>query len=782
MLLKVEPHRQQVSLDFQTQKDPSGFNHPHSLERRLGLLNATAINMSNMVGTGPFITLPLMITAMGGPQALLGWLVGAVIAIADGMVWSELAAALPGSGGSYVYLRDSFNRKTWGRLWAFLFIFQLICSGPLEIASGNIAIALYLSYLLPGMTPWQVKTAAVSVGVLATILLYRKITSIARLMVALWIGMLVTVGWLIASGLWNFNAGIAFDFPPQAFTFTRGFFLGLGSSTLYVMYCYLGYYGVCYLGDEVKAPAYTIPRAIIISILGVLAINFLVSLSIIGVVPWREVMASPFVASVVMQRIYGSWAGIAMTLLIVWTAFASVYALILTYSRVPFAAAEDGNFFRLFSKLHPSKDFPHYSLLLIGGLSALAGFFDLADVITALLTARILVQFCGQIAALEFLRRFRHDIARPFRMWLYPLPSAIAFFGWMAIFLNSGARYIAYGMVTMVLGVVAYLIMARKGHLWPYQSGTALLAIIVGLSALSLGACGTQPATTSSGSVPPAITFYSIPDGEIWFRNSQIQLRFDSEMYCRVYLYKDGDLHSINDIPPDPAKARPPHFIVANSEELRDFQVDYKNVGASEIRTQFGAGRKLNLTGYAKTSQGVIIEKNLAVELYEDFPDAALVSVTYRNTDKAASIVVTRSPSSFFRMDAARGNAGSPSYDFWIAFGDSEDLPATRIDLKYSRIFRTPQDGRVPLIDLWTNRMGMAVGDLSSTSRELVATVAVTPDQKVEVEFPGSGSVQLAPNAVLSLPKAVWLVHAGDARVARERYREVKRKLDGRGA
>lgn len=175
-----------------------------------------------------------------------------------------------------------------------------------------------------------------------------------------------------------------------------------------------------------------------------------------------------------MQRIYGGWAGIVMTLLIVWTAFASVYALILTYSRVPFAAAEDGNFFRLFSRVHPGKGFPHYSVLLIGGLSALAGLFDLADVITALLTARILVQFCGQIVALEFLRRFRRDVARPFRMWLYPLPSGIAFFGWMAIFLNSGARYIAYGMATMLLGLIAYFIMARRGRLWPFQSGNAL--------------------------------------------------------------------------------------------------------------------------------------------------------------------------------------------------------------------------------------------------------------------------------------------------------------------
>jgi len=305
---------------------------------------------------------------------------------------------------------------------------------------------------------------------------------------------------------------------------------------------------------------------------------------------------------------------------------------------------------------------------------------------------------------------------------------------------------------------------------------------MIGLSAFSLGACSTQPATTTPGSAPPAITFHSIPDGEIWFRNSQIQLRFDSEMYCRVYLYQNGSLHSINDIPPDPAKARPPHFIAVSGEEIRDFQVDYKNVGVSEIRTQFGAGRRLHLTGYAKTSQGVIIEKNLAVELYQDFPDAALVSATYRNMDPTASIAVTRAPSSFFRMDAARGNAGSPSYEFWIAFGEAEGQPAAKIDLTYSRTFRGTQDGSSPLVDLWTSRMGMAIGDLSSGNRELIATVTVTPDQKVELEFQVPGSVQLVPSASLSTSKTVWLVHTGDARFARERYQELKRRLSGRGA
>ncbi len=440
---------------------------PH-LERHLGLLNATSINMSNMVGTGPFITLPLIIGAMGGPQALLGWFLGAVIAIADGMVWSELAAALPGSGGSYVYLRDSFGRAQWGRFWAFMFIFQLICSGPLEIASGNIAVAQYVDYLWRGLSPLQDKLVAAAAGLLATILLYRKITSIAKLMVTLWVGMLITVGWVILAGLLNFKPVLAFSFPTHAFSFNTGFFMGLGSATLYVMYCYLGYYGVCYLGDEVIDPPRTIPRALIISVLAVLVINFLLSLSIIGVIPWKEAVRSQFIASLFMEKLYGNWAGIAISVLIVWTAFASIYALILTYSRIPYAAALDGNFFRVFGRLHQKKDFPHVSLLLIGGLSVAASVFDLADVISALMTARILVQFVGQIFAVVFLRRFHPEIQRPFKMFLYPVPCLIALLGWLYIFWNAGAQYIAYGLLTLVAGCVAFLIMSRRTHTWPF--------------------------------------------------------------------------------------------------------------------------------------------------------------------------------------------------------------------------------------------------------------------------------------------------------------------------
>lgn len=432
------------------------------------MLNATSINMSNMVGSGTFVTLPLLLSAMGGPQALIAWFVGAVIALADGLVWSELASALPGSGGSYVYLRESFGREKWGRFWSFLFVCQMISSGPLEIASGNIAVAQYLRYLWPNMSTVDEKLVAVGLGLLATALLYRKMTSIAKLMIALWIGVMATVGWVIIAGLVHFDPAMAFSFPPDAFSLSSRFVTGLGSSTLYAMYCFLGYYGICYLGGEVRNPAKTIPRSVTGSVVAVMAINFLFCLGIVGVVPWREAMNSPYIVCDFMQKIFGRWAAVLICLLMVWTSFAGVYALILTYSRIPYAAALDGNFFAVFARLHPRKDFPHVSLLLIGGLSALASLWSLADVIAALLTARILVQFLGQIVALDWLRTHHPEVARPFRMVLYPLPSVLAFAGWTFVFASAGSKHIAYGLLTVLAGCVIYFVKAKVTRSWPF--------------------------------------------------------------------------------------------------------------------------------------------------------------------------------------------------------------------------------------------------------------------------------------------------------------------------
>src|SRR3954454_3810144 len=314
---------------------------PH-LERRFGLLPATALNMTNMMGAGPFITIPLLMTALGGPQAMLGWIVALVIVICDGMVWSELGAAMPGSGGSFHYLREAFGREGFGRLMGFLFVWQFVLSGPLEIASGYIGFAEYSRFIWKGMTRGHVIALVVAVGLVNIVLLYRRIRSIAAITITLWAGTLLTVLAVVVTGAMHFDPRVAFDFPPGAFNFSLGFFLGLGAAARVGIYDYLGYYDVCYIGDEVRDPGRVIPRSILISTAAVAVIYLGINLSIIGTVPWREFVPaeahaeSSFVVSIFMQKIHGAAVARVFTFLILWTAFGSAFALLLGYSRIPF--------------------------------------------------------------------------------------------------------------------------------------------------------------------------------------------------------------------------------------------------------------------------------------------------------------------------------------------------------------------------------------------------------------------------------------------------------------
>jgi amino acid transporter len=449
-------------------------NSEAQLLRRFGLLQATALNMSNMIGIGPFITIPLLMTALGGPQAMIGWLLAILIVIPDGMVWSELGAAMPGSGGSYLYLREAYGLETYGRLMAFLFIWQFILSGPLEIASGYIGFAKYTGYIWRGITPTQTLLVAAVVGVVNILLLYRRITSIGKITVSLWVGTLLTTGVVILTGALNFNPRLAFDFPPGAFNFSLGFLWGLGAATRIGVYDYLGYYDICYIGDEVRNPGRVIPRSIIISVVAVALIYLAINLSIIGVVPWRDFVPadskpdSDFVVSIFMQKIYGTRIATLFTGMVLWTAFGSVFALLLGYSRIPYAAAQDGYFFKVFGRLHPTKNFPYVSLIVIGVISIVCSFFSLGMVIDALVTTRILVQFIGQIFAVTLLRRREPRMLRPYRMWLYPLPSFVALVGWIFIFATSDWPIILFGLGTLALGALFFLAWSRYMRRWPF--------------------------------------------------------------------------------------------------------------------------------------------------------------------------------------------------------------------------------------------------------------------------------------------------------------------------
>jgi basic amino acid/polyamine antiporter, APA family len=441
------------------------------LQRRFGLVQATALNMINMIGIGPFITIPLLMTALGGPQAMLGWLVALIIVICDGMIWSELGAAMPQSGGSFGYLREAFGGRKIGRLMAFLFVWQFILSGPLEIASGYIGFSSYLGYIWPSATKQMLFAVAAAIGVLNIVLLYRRITSIAKITVSLWVGTLLTTLVVIVTGAMHFDAKIAFDMPPGAFSFSLGFLMGLGAAARVGVYDYLGYYDVCYIGDEVKDPGRVIPRSILISTIVVAAIYVGINLSIIGVVPWRDFVpanahpASGFIVSIFMERIYGPGVATVFTLMILWTAFGSVFALLLGYSRVPYAAARDGYFFAPFGRLHPTGGFPAVSLIVLGTIAIAASWYPLSDVIDALIAMRILVQFIGQIAAVAYLRRTRPEMPRPYRVWLYPVPALIAMVGWTFIFLTTNVRIIGIGLGLLALGVVCFFVWSARKSL-----------------------------------------------------------------------------------------------------------------------------------------------------------------------------------------------------------------------------------------------------------------------------------------------------------------------------
>jgi amino acid transporter len=452
---------------------------PH-LERRFGLLRATALNITNMIGIGPFITIPAMMATIngGGPQCMLGWIASLLIVLPDGLIWAELGAAMPAAGGSYFWLREGFGRETWGRLMAFLFIWQFVISGPMEIGTGFIGVKQYLGFILGDIKPWEMKAINVLLALLIFFLLYRRIDSVGRITVWLWIGTMITVGAVILGGATHFNPKIAFAFPSGAFNFSLGFLSGLGAATSIGIYDYLGYYDVCYIGEEVRDPGKVIPRSIILSLIVVAFIYLTMNFSIIGVVPWKSFVAPPgtdavAIGSIFMQTIWGSKVAQFFTWLVLWTAFGSIFTLGLGYSRVPYAAARDGGFFRVFGRLHPTKDFPHISLTLIIVLSVAFSFFELSTLIDALLALRIIVQFIGQIGAVMLLRRTKPDMPRPFRIWLYPLPALLALAGWCFVFIETGSKTQLMALAALAIGVVAFLIWSRTIGAWPFKRPNA---------------------------------------------------------------------------------------------------------------------------------------------------------------------------------------------------------------------------------------------------------------------------------------------------------------------
>jgi fructoselysine transporter len=437
------------------------------LERGLGLKEAVALNMIEIVGIGPFVVSALVIKAMGGPQAMIAWVAGALLATLDAFVWSELGAAMPRAGGTYVFLREAYGPGRWGRLMSFLFVWQTLIQAPLSVASAAIGFSEYAQYL-HRFSIYESKALSGGLVIVLVVLLYRRITTIGKISMFLWAGVVGTLLWLIWGGARHFNAQLAFDFPPGAFHLSSLWFAGFGSAMVSTIYSYLGYYNVCHLGGEIRNPEKNIPRGIFLSILGITVLYLALQISILGVIPWREAQNSPFIVSIFVEKLYGSAAARFATVMVLWVALASVFSVLLGYSRVPYSAALDGNFFPVFAKLHPKKHFPHVSLLFLGGLAFVFSLaFRLRTVIAGILAMRLIVQFIGQAVGVILLRRRWGARRLPFRMWLYPLPAVLTMIGWAWLFWQTGPAR-KWGLAEIALGALAFLIRAREMRQWPF--------------------------------------------------------------------------------------------------------------------------------------------------------------------------------------------------------------------------------------------------------------------------------------------------------------------------
>ena len=460
------------------QASPDGISPNVQLERGLGLKEAVALNMIEIVGIGPFVVSSLVIKAMGGPQALIAWLAGALLATLDGFVWSELGAAMPKAGGTYVFLREAYGPGRWGRMMSFLFVWQTFVQAPLSVASASIGFARYAGYLYP-LTRWQAKCISGGLVILLVVLLYRRIKTIGKISVLLWTGVVGTMLWLIWGGVRHFDPKLAFDFPPGAFHLNSLWFAGLGAAMVNTIYSYWGYYNICHLGGEIRQPEKNIPRGIFLSILGITILYLAMQTSLLGVIPWREAQHSPFIASLFVEKLYGSGAAHFVTWMVLWIALASIFSLLLGYSRVPYSAALDGNFFPFFAKLHPTKHFPHVSLLVLGALAfTFSIVLKLETAIAGILAMRLIVQFIGQAIGVMLLRKRWGTTRLPFKMWLYPLPAVLTMLGWAWLFWQTGPAR-KYGLMEIALGVTAYMVWARVKGFWPFaepgtpQPGTA---------------------------------------------------------------------------------------------------------------------------------------------------------------------------------------------------------------------------------------------------------------------------------------------------------------------
>jgi len=454
--------------------------------RKIGLLQAVSLNTLMMFGTGPFITIPFCIASSdpAGPQALIGYAIAAVACVCDSFIWAELGALFPMSGGSYVYAQECLGNK-WGRYVSFLFLWQLLVTGPMEVASGFIAIAQYMAYVTQNFTYEHHAFMAFAFCCTCTLLLYRDMTDVGTTAVVLWLGMCAAIAFTLIAGFthWNWEY---FEMPE--IKNTGVLIWSLGNAARFGIYDFTGYYDVNFIGKEVKNPEKTIPLAGVATCIIVCIVYFLTYLSVMAFLPWDpaqggyvalvlgEGNAAAYIMSTFCEKMIGRNFAIFFTFVVIYCIYGSCFSLMLGFAQIPYAASKAGMFLELFGHEHPTKGFADYSLLFMGFFSCIFCFLDLGVVIEGMMTTNIVAMFLSNSLSLVYHRWTHPDFDRPYTMPLYPLPVIIQVTMFSFIFLTSdnwiisgGNPLLELGIAFLFLGSILFLFQSKKYNEWPFD-------------------------------------------------------------------------------------------------------------------------------------------------------------------------------------------------------------------------------------------------------------------------------------------------------------------------
>jgi len=467
-----------------SQQDPKIDKEGH---RKIGLLQAVSLNTLMMFGTGPFITIPFCIASSDppGPQALIGYAIAAIACVCDSFIWAELGALFPMSGGSYVYAQRCLGNK-WGRYVSFLFLWQLLVTGPMEVASGFIAIAQYMAYVTQNFTYGHHALLAFAFCTTCTILLYRDMTDVGTTAVVLWLGMCAAIAFTLIAGFTHWNSEY---FAVPEIKNTGVLIWSLGNAARFGIYDFTGYYDVNFIGKEVKDPERTIPLAGVATCIIVCIVYFLTYLSVMAFLPWDpadggyvglvqgEGNAAAYIMSTFCEKMIGRNFAIFFTFVVIYCIYGSCFSLMLGFAQIPYAAAKAGMFMEMFAHEHVTKGFADYSLLFMGFFSCIFCFLDLGVVIEGMMTTNIVAMFLANSLSLVYHRWQNPDFDRPYEMPLYPLPVIIQVSMFSFIFLTSdnwiisgGNPLLELGMGFLLLGSILFLLRSKKYNEWPFDN------------------------------------------------------------------------------------------------------------------------------------------------------------------------------------------------------------------------------------------------------------------------------------------------------------------------